>query len=192
MNTAVNWSISSEDASYQEWSWFFKARNRFWIWRWQKLVWLCFELRNLGWYKAGRKPKKSHTKSKRVDKRGIWGISETISFTMCLRFQEREVNISEERQHFLKCWGKCLKSKFGNRFNGFAKSGPCKITGEIIIRARTWVTSLENHAVVKRPLNGEIRMRVGQGQTFLYKPACIRCNISFYLHIYIFAAVVNE
>lgn len=77
-------------------------------------------------------------------------------------FKRADVNTSENRKHFLQIQGRCSNKKCGNRFNGHAHSEPCENTGELRINVRTRDTSQEPHAIVKRPLNGIKRKRMGR------------------------------
>lgn len=77
-------------------------------------------------------------------------------------FIRGEVNVSSEREYFLKITGKCKSKKCGNIFKGFADSEPSSVSGELCIRVETQDTRGKSHEILQRPLNGKKRKQIGK------------------------------
>lgn len=76
-------------------------------------------------------------------------------------FKRAEVNTSTERRHFLKIKGYCIDEDCKNLFFGYADQEPCDHL-EFLIKVRTRNTLFDNHAEVKRVVNGLRREEIGK------------------------------
>nr|XP_011313402.1 PREDICTED: uncharacterized protein LOC105272867 [Fopius arisanus] len=77
-------------------------------------------------------------------------------------FKRGEVNVSDNRLHFIKIQEVCRSKKCNNSFRGYVDKEPSSLTEELLIRVKTRDTSGEVHELVRRPLNGKRRRQLGK------------------------------